>query len=69
MTQDDAAAPSADALLDRVSVDVVVSDFMMPGMNGIELLREVAAKWPRARRASLDGTRKPGGCGRRRRRD
>jgi CheY-like chemotaxis protein len=41
------------ALLERVSVDVVVSDFMMPGMNGIELLREVAAKWPRARRAML----------------
>jgi CheY-like chemotaxis protein len=41
------------ALLGRVSVDVVVSDFMMPGMNGIELLREVAAKWPGVRRTIL----------------
>jgi CheY-like chemotaxis protein len=41
------------ALLGRASVDVVVSDFMMPGMNGIELLREVAAKWPGVRRVIL----------------
>jgi CheY-like chemotaxis protein len=41
------------ALLGRTEVEVVLSDFMMPGMNGIELLREVAAKWPRARRAML----------------
>lgn len=41
------------ALLERAEVDVVLSDFMMPGMNGIELLREVAAKWPHARRAIL----------------
>jgi CheY-like chemotaxis protein len=41
------------ALLERTEVDVVLSDFMMPGMNGIELLREVAAKWPRVRRAIL----------------
>lgn len=41
------------ALLDRVAVDVVVADFMMPGMNGIEFLREVATRWPRVRRAML----------------
>ena len=46
----EAAESGADALalLGRTEVDVVLSDFMMPGMNGIELLREVAAKWPRA---------------------
>jgi len=51
----EAAESGADALalLERVPVDVVVSDFMMPGMNGIELLREVAAKWPNVRRAML----------------
>jgi len=41
------------ALLGRATVDVVLSDFMMPGMNGIELLREVKAQWPRVRRALL----------------
>ncbi|MCK6461142.1 MAG: response regulator [Planctomycetes bacterium] len=41
------------ALLGRAEVDIVLSDFMMPGMNGIELLREVAAKWPHVRRAML----------------
>lgn len=47
------SGPAALALLERAPVDVVVSDFMMPGMNGIDLLREVAAKWPRVRRAML----------------
>ena len=41
------------ALLERTEVDVVLSDFMMPAMNGIELLREVSARWPRVRRAIL----------------
>jgi len=47
------SAGDALALLERERVDVVLSDFMMPGMNGIELLREVAARWPRARRCLL----------------
>lgn len=41
------------ALLGGTEVDIVLSDFTMPGMNGIELLREVAARWPRVRRAML----------------
>jgi CheY-like chemotaxis protein len=41
------------SLLGRAEVDVVVSDFMMPGMNGIELLRAVAERWPRVRRVML----------------
>ncbi len=34
------SGPEALALLERYQVDVVVSDYQMPGMNGIELLRE-----------------------------
>ena len=34
------SGPEALALLERHPVDVVVSDYQMPGMNGIELLRE-----------------------------
>jgi len=51
----EAAESGADALalLEGTEIDVVLSDFMMPGMNGIELLREVAARWPRVRRAVL----------------
>ncbi len=34
------SGPEALAFLERHAVDVVVSDYQMPGMNGIELLRE-----------------------------
>jgi signal transduction histidine kinase/CheY-like chemotaxis protein len=34
-------------LLDGQAVDVVVLDFAMPGMNGIELAREVNSKFPK----------------------
>lgn len=47
------SATEALALLEREPVDVVVSDFMMPGMNGIEMLQEVAPRWPRVRRCLL----------------
>jgi CheY-like chemotaxis protein len=51
-----AAAESGAAALAHLAkepADLVVADFMMPGMNGIELLREVAQRWPRTRRAML----------------
>jgi CheY-like chemotaxis protein len=51
----EAAESGAEALaiLSREEVDVVLSDFMMPGMNGIELLHAVRERWPRVRRAML----------------
>ena len=36
-------------------VDVVVSDFLMPGMNGIELLSRIREKHPHAPRILLTG--------------
>lgn len=50
------AAESGDAalaILSREEVDVVLSDFMMPGMNGLDLLHAVRQRWPRVRRAML----------------
>ena len=43
------SAEEALALLsrDEHAVDLVVTDLMMPGISGIELAREISAKWPR----------------------
>jgi len=48
-------ADDALGLLDRERVDVVVSDHLMPGMTGVELLRAVRARWPYAGRVMLTG--------------
>ncbi len=52
------ACGSGTEALDRLSdrpVDVVVSDFLMPGMNGLELLAEVARRNPEIPRLMLTG--------------
>jgi two-component system, NtrC family, sensor kinase len=52
-------AGSAGEALDTLSsispVQVVVSDYRMPLMNGVELLRTVREKWPETVRAILSG--------------
>jgi CheY-like chemotaxis protein len=35
------------AMLERVLVDAVVVDYVMPGMNGGELARIVKSRWPK----------------------
>ncbi len=43
-------------ILDQDSdVQVVVSDFRMPGMDGVEFLRRVKERWPRIQRVMLTG--------------
>jgi two-component system NtrC family sensor kinase len=41
--------------LEREPVQVVVSDYRMPGMNGVEFLRAVKGRWPRIQRVLLTG--------------
>ena len=36
-------------------VDLVISDYKMPAMNGIDLLEEVARRWPGTARILLSG--------------
>ncbi len=38
--------PSALRILAEEPIDLILTDFQMPGMNGLELLDEVAKKYP-----------------------
>jgi len=42
-------------LLEQEPIQVVVSDYRMPGMSGVEFLREVKERWPRIQRVLLTG--------------
>ena len=51
-------APDADGALAFLTVEpvhVVVSDYRMPGMSGVEFLRLVKERWPRVQRVLLTG--------------
>jgi two-component system, NtrC family, sensor kinase len=51
-------APDAESALQQlpgVCPDVVISDFRLPGLNGVELLNSVSKLIPNARRALLSG--------------
>jgi two-component system, NtrC family, sensor kinase len=51
-------APDAVAglrLLEQEPIQVVVSDYRMPGLSGVEFLREVKERWPRIQRVLLTG--------------
>lgn len=47
------------AVLEKETVDLVVSDYKMPGMNGIEFLTQVSARWPAVRRCMLTAQADP----------
>jgi len=41
--------------LDHEPADVVITDYTMPEMNGVELLRLVAVRWPGVKRLIISG--------------
>src|SRR5437660_8691866 len=43
------------AILEKEKADVVVSDFRMPGMNGVQFLRAVKERFPQMQRVMLTG--------------
>ena len=47
------SGPAALAYLEANTVDLIVSDYKMPRMTGIEFLREAAPRWPEIRRYML----------------
>lgn len=49
------SAAQALELLENQPVDVVVSDYQMPGMNGLDFLHEVHARWPWISRIVISG--------------
>jgi putative nucleotidyltransferase with HDIG domain len=49
------SGPGALEFLERTPCDVIITDMRMPGMNGAQLLREVAHRHPRTARLILSG--------------
>ncbi|SFR67239.1 Type II secretory pathway ATPase GspE/PulE or T4P pilus assembly pathway ATPase PilB [Marinobacter daqiaonensis] len=49
------SAAEALKILEQQPVELIMTDFMMPGMNGSELLRTVREHWPRTIRIMLTG--------------
>ncbi len=49
------AGEALDILSSIAPIQVVVSDYRMPQMNGVELLRTIREKWPETIRAVLSG--------------
>lgn len=50
-----ATAKEALAIMEKQPVELIMTDFMMPGMNGSELLVEVRERWPQTIRIMLTG--------------
>jgi CheY-like chemotaxis protein len=49
------SAAAALGFLEHQDFDAVLSDFVMPGRNGLSLLEEVARRWPRLKRVLHSG--------------
>jgi two-component system cell cycle sensor histidine kinase/response regulator CckA len=58
------SGPQALEILDEVAgaVDLVFTDYNMPGMNGIELIEKIAARWPNMKFILASGYLDEGTC-------
>jgi len=53
------SAAEALSILEREPVMIVISDYQMPGKNGLDFLSEVRSKWPQIVRIMLSGFIEP----------
>ncbi len=52
------SADDALDLLEKMRLDIVITDISMPGMDGIELMKKIRFNWPRSRIIFLTGLNK-----------
>jgi CheY-like chemotaxis protein len=50
-----ASGVAAIEILERHPIDVLITDYAMPGMNGLELLEIAAPRWPAVHRVVTSG--------------
>ncbi|WP_127578951.1 response regulator transcription factor [Paenibacillus koleovorans] len=53
------SAPEALEWLDRIRIDIVLTDIRMPEMTGLELQQAIVARWPRCKVVFLTGYHDP----------
>lgn len=49
------SAKSALAILDQYRMDIVITDINMPGLSGLDMLKEIKLRWPDCRTIILSG--------------
>jgi DNA-binding NtrC family response regulator len=51
------AADAAEALeiLNKVPIDLLITDFVMPGLSGVQLIEQIRSQWPRTRMLMMSG--------------
>jgi two-component system, response regulator YesN len=49
------SGPEALSLLEQFSIDIVLTDIQMPGMNGLELIAEIRRRWQKTKCILLSG--------------
>ena len=42
-------------ILDKVAVDLIITDFVMPGVSGAQLIEHIRQRWPNMRMLMVSG--------------